>query len=222
MKKTNLYYLSVEGENEKWYFEHLQDLINSSDEARFNVKFSIKIDKSPLSRIKSINVPVAPNQKLPVFHVVDYESNTPEHTKQFESTLDELKDIKRKYKAYNYTLGYTNFAFELWLILHKNTANFSVSDRSRYVEQINALYSTNFSKLKGNKDKDTFRNLLKQISLEDVKLAVRNSSRIRPYQNDIGNSMVEYKGFKYYRENPDITVNECVESVLKECGIKII
>ena len=69
MKKVNSYYFSVEVENEQWYFEHLQNRINSSDEAIFNVQFNIKKDKSPLSRIKSINVPVYANQKLPVFHI---------------------------------------------------------------------------------------------------------------------------------------------------------
>ena len=38
-----------------------------------------KKDKSPLSRIKSITIPVYANQKLPVFHIVDYESNDSEH-----------------------------------------------------------------------------------------------------------------------------------------------
>ena len=153
MKKVNSYYFSVEGENERWYFEHLQNLINSSEEAVFNVQFIIKIDKSPLSRIKAINVPVYSGQKLPVFHVIDYESNSHEHIEQFKNMLDELKYIKRKRIAYNYKLGYSNFAFELWLILHKREGNFSVTDRSKYVEYINSLYGTNFTKLKTTKTK---------------------------------------------------------------------
>lgn len=219
MKKVNSYYFSVEGENEKWYFEHLQKLINNSNEAVFNVQFEPKIEKSPLSRIKAINVPVYSRQKLPVFHIVDYESDSPEHTAQFKKMLDELKIIKIKRTAYNYKLGYSNFAFELWLILHKRTGEFSVADRSKYVEQINTLYGTNFTKLKDNKNRDTFDKLLEQISLEDVKRAICNSQKIRLYQEDIGHHMVEYKGFKYYRENPDLTINECVEIILKECGI---
>lgn len=221
MKKVNSYYFSVEGENEKWYFEHLQNLINDNEESIFNIKFIIKIDKSPLSRIKAINVPIYTNQKLPVFHVVDYESNSSEHTKQFKKILDELKYIKTKRSAYNYRLGYSNFAFELWLILHKRTGCFSVSDRSKYVEQINNLYGTNFTKIKDNKNKDAFDKLLKQISLEDVKQAISNSQKIRPYQIEIGHNTIEYKGFRYYRENPDLTVNECVEIIFKECGIMI-
>lgn len=219
MKKVNSYYFSVEGENEKWYFEHLQNLINKSDKSTFNVKFIIKTEKSPLSRIKAINVPVYSNQKLPVFHIVDYESNSLEHTGQFKEILNELKSINNKKSAYNYRLGYSNFAFELWLILHKRTECLSVADRSKYVEQINTLYGTNFTKMKDNKNKDTFSKLLEQISLEDVKRAIINSKKIRPYQQEIGHSMVEYKGFRYYRENPDLTVNECVEIIFKECKI---
>ena len=88
MKQNKLYYFSVEGYNEKWYFEHLQKLINNSDESKYNVQFDIKIDRSPLSRKKSINVPVFSGQKLRLFHIVDYESNDPEHVKQFSGLLD--------------------------------------------------------------------------------------------------------------------------------------
>ena len=28
----------------------------------------------------------------------------------------------------------------------------------------------------------------------------------------------KYGQFEYYTKNPDITVNECVEQILKECG----
>lgn len=219
MKKVNSYYFSVEGENEVWYFNHLQKLINNSDKTIFNVQFVIKKDKSPLSRIKAINVPVYSKQKLPVFHIVDYESNDNEHIKQFINTLDELKNIKMKYKSYDYKLGYSNFAFELWLILHKDKWFASVQDRSKYVRKINELYGTNFTYLKDNKDKETFKKLLDQISLEDVKNAVTNSKSIRLRQSEIGNRPVEYKGFTYYKENPDLTINECVEIILKKCGV---
>ena len=45
-KICNQYYLSVEGETEKWYFEHLQELINNSKEIPFKVSFDIKVNKS--------------------------------------------------------------------------------------------------------------------------------------------------------------------------------
>ncbi len=219
MKQNKLYYFSVEGYNEKWYFEHLQKLINNSDESKYNVQFDIKIDRSPLSRKKSINVPVFSGQKLRLFHIVDYESNDPEHVKQFSGLLDELSEIRKKYKAYNYTLGYSNFAFELWLILHKSGNIHQVQDRSRYIDQINSLYNTNFQKMKSNKNQKTFERLLEQIGLEEVKRALANAEKVRKYQEDIGNRLMELKGFKYYRDNPDITVNECVKKIFDDCSL---
>lgn len=219
MKQNKLYYFSVEGYNEKWYFKHLQKLINNSDESKYNVQFDIKIDRSPLSRKKSINVPVFSGQKLRLFHIVDYESNDPEHVKQFSGLLDELSEIRKKYKAYNYKLGYSNFAFELWLILHKSGNIHQVQDRSRYIDQINSLYNTNFQKMKSNKNQKTFERLLEQIGLEEVKRALANAEKVRKYQEDIGNRLMELKGFKYYRDNPDITVNECVKKIFDDCSL---
>ena len=135
--------------------------------------------------------------------------------------LGELKTVQKEHTDYDYKLGYSNFAFELWLILHKDKGQFSVIDRSRYIKKINTLYGTNFAKLKDSKDEINFSKLLEQITLKDVITAVKNARQIRPYQQDIGCKIVEYKGFRYYRENPDLTVNECVETILKECGIHI-
>lgn len=219
MKQNKLYYFSVEGYNEKWYFEHLQKLINNSDESKYNVQFDIKIDRSPLSRKKSINVPIFSGQKLQLFHIVDYESNDPEYVKQFNRLLDELSEIRKKYKAYNYKLGYSNFAFELWLILHKSGNIHQVQDRSRYIDKINSLYNTNFQKMKSNKNQKTFERLLEQIGLEEVKRALANAEKVRKYQEDIGNRLMELKGFKYYRDNPDITVNECVKKIFDDCSL---
>ena len=36
------YYLSVEGDTEQWYFEHLQELINNNNEIPYKVKFIIR------------------------------------------------------------------------------------------------------------------------------------------------------------------------------------
>ena len=99
MKKIcNKYYLSVEGETEKWYFEHLQKLINNKEELPCTVKLYIKINKSIKSRAKAIPAPF----KIKAFHICDYESNSDVHTKQFENVLKELKEVKKINKNINY------------------------------------------------------------------------------------------------------------------------
>ena len=142
-----------------------------------------------------------------------------EYLQKLIRAILEKEVVPHKRSAYKYKLGYSNFAFELWLILHKRICNFSVEDRSKYVQNINTLYGTDFTKLKDNKNKETFDKLLNQTTLENVKVAIRNSRKIRIYQEEIGNSMIEYKGFKYYKDNPDLTINECVEIIFSECGI---
>ena len=107
--------MSVEGETEKWYFEYLQRLINNDENLLCTVKFDIKINKSIHSRAKSIPAPY----KVKAFHICDYESNEEEHIEQFAKILIELKSVKTINKNIVYNLGYSNFSFELWIILHK-------------------------------------------------------------------------------------------------------
>jgi hypothetical protein len=221
LKKCHQYFFSVEGENEKWYFEHLQKLINTSEESKFNVDFGIKVENSPVSRIKSIKIPTFGNDKITVFHVIDYESNDEVHRAKFLGTLNELKEVRINHRNYNYCLGYTNFAFELWLLLHKSYNFTSLAHRSHYIHPINEAFGTNFSRLKDNKHKEPFEKLLTKIDLSDVKRAIEVAESIRPTQLANGYSMVEYKGFNYFRENPDITINECVKRVLNDCKIDI-
>lgn len=90
-KLCNQYYLSVEGETEKWYFEHLQNLINNTDEIPCKVNLETKINRSIISRAKSISAPY----KVKAFHICDYESNEEVHVKQFNQVLDELKNVKK-------------------------------------------------------------------------------------------------------------------------------
>ena len=218
MKKTCKYYLSVEGETEKWYFEHLQNLINNNREIPYKVKFSIKISKSITKMAKSIPV-IAKTQ---VFHICDYESNDSMHTKQFENILKELNEVRKIKKDIDYKLGYTNFSFELWLILHKNQQKGKISHRTQYINGINKAYNENFAFIDEYKEEKNFKKILAKITLEDVILAVKHGKEIRVLNEE--NSQKDYRKygqFEYYIENPDITVNQCVERILKDCGVYI-
>lgn len=219
MKKCKQYVLSVAGYNEKWYFEHLKKLINNSDESKFRVQFDIKIEKSPISRMKSLKRPVFGNEKITVFHIADYESNEEFHQNEFFKMLGELKTINTKKSNYRFDLGYTNFAFELWLILHKKYNFAQMIHRKHYIDPINRAYGTNFIRMKENKHKEPFDKLLTQIDLHDVKVAIENAKTIRPTLLSIGCKIDKHKGFHYFRENPDLTINICVEKILSECMI---
>ena len=217
MKKTsNKYYLSVEGETEKWYFEHLQKLINDREEISHTVKFDIKINKSIASRAKSVSAPY----KVKAFHICDYESNEKVHTKQFDKILQDLNSIRKINKNLDYRLGYSNFSFDLWMILHKNQQIGSVSHRKQYIKGINNAYGETFQFIDDYKEEKTFKRILSQITLEDVIDAVNNGNEIRNINKQKSKDKYRKHGqFEFYTENPNMTINECVEQILNECGV---
>lgn len=207
--------MSVEGETEKWYFEHLQKLINNTDKIPFKVKFDISINKSIISRAKSISAPY----KIKAFHICDYESNEDIHVMQFNKVLEELKDVRKINKNINYSLGYSNFSFDLWIILHKKQQKASISHRKQYVNGINRAYNEKFQFIDEYKEEKNFKKILLKITLKDVVTAIKNGAEIRKMNEQ--NSKENYRKygiFEYYTENPDVTINECVQQILKECG----
>lgn len=216
MKKIcNKYYFSVEGETEKWYLEHLQNLINEKDSLPYKVKFDIKINKSIISRAKSISAPY----KVKVFHICDYESKDEKHVNQFDKVLKDLSLVKKINRNLDYELGYSNFSFDLWIILHKIQKAGPISHRKQYINEINSAYTEKFKYIDDYKEEKNFKRILSKISLNDVINAVKNGNELRKkHENNPCDKYKEYGGFKYYIENPDMTINKCIEHILIECG----
>lgn len=133
MKTTRKYYFTVEGDTEKWYLDWLKEKINNEPATKYNVSIDCKIQKNPLKRAKTINV----LSEIVITHVFDYESNDEVHTTQFQKTLDLLKETSKLGKQIKYNMGYSNFTFELWMVLHKTNCNSLFVHRSQYLEPIN-------------------------------------------------------------------------------------
>lgn len=165
MRKENItYYFSVEGETEKWYLDWLQSCINASADAKYTVKLDSKIQKDPLARAKGMTI----LRKTEITHVFDRESEEPIHTKQFISTLDRMKAAQRLGKDIQYTLGYSNFTFELWIILHKANCNGAKGQRRQYLTPLNTAFHECFQSLDEYKHEANFQRILGQLSLDDV------------------------------------------------------
>ena len=192
----------------------MQELINNSGEIPFKVNFDIKINKSIVSRAKSISAIYSTK----AFHICDYESNEEVHRLQFERVLEELKTVRKINKKINYKLGYSNFAFDLWIILHKIQQKGSFIHRRQYVRGINRAFNENFQFIDDYKEEKNFKRILSKITLEDVISAVNNGKEIRKMnEENYQCNYRKYGQFEYYTENPDMTINECVEQILKEC-----
>lgn len=215
MKITNKYYFSVEGETEELYLKWLQDKINNSSEARFKVSFDCKINKNPLKRAKLLVV----TSKTDIYHICDYESDEQTHAKEFKDAMDNMKKAKALGKQITYKFGYTNLTFELWIILHKMDCYTPFTHRKQYLTLINKAFNESFESLGDYKLEANFKRILNSLTLNNVISAVERSKDIMQKNINNGYKLQEYKGFKYYKENPSLTIWEVIDKIIKDCRL---
>lgn len=214
-KENRTYYFSVEGETEQWYLEWLQRMINADPAAIYTVKLDSKIQKDPLARAKQLTIV----DKTEVTHIFDYESEEPVHVQQFKTTLDRMKAAQNSGKDIKYQLGYSNFTFELWIILHKADCNGMLNHRRQYLIPLNRAYNEHFESLDEYKHEDNFKRILGQLSLNDVRMAIQSSKTIMQRNQEAGYILHQYKRYKYYKENPALSIWESIERILRECEL---
>ena len=216
-KKLNrTYHFTVEGETEKWYLLWLKDQINNSEKAKFKVSIIPKVQQSPRKYAKGISPKTVPQ----VTHLCDYESNDQCHQTKFRDILDQLKEANSYYgKRFKYDLGYSNFTFELWIVLHKIDCNSPLTNRTQYLSFVNNAFGEKFEDLDHYKNEDSFKRCLSKLSINDVISAISRAKAIMNNNKDIRWREKEYKGNKYYEDNPSLTIYESIEKILMDCGI---
>ncbi|MBS6645231.1 MAG: RloB domain-containing protein [Clostridiaceae bacterium] len=214
-KEKRTYYFSVEGETEKMYLDWLQSVINTEPEAKYIVKLDSKIQKDPLARAKRLTI----LGNTEITHVFDRESEESSHVKQFQITLDQMKAAQNIGKSIKYRLGYSNFTFELWIILHKADCNRPLTHRSHYLVPLNRAYGEKFENLEQYKQTDNFKRVLGKLNLDNVRQAIRRAKVIMRRNEESGYIPQQYKGYKYFKQNPSLSVWEIVEKILLDCDI---
>lgn len=214
-KPGNPFYFSVEGETEKWYLEHLRDLVNGLSEARSRISLKCLVCKSPLEFIKRQPFVF----RTEAGHICDYESGGEEHRKVFENVLAQMEEAER-IKDVHYELGYSNFTFELWMILHKADCFGALNDRKDYLIPLNRAYNTRFQSLGEYKEERNFKALLRTITLGDVWRAVGRADRITARNGETQKAMRKGR-FAYYRGNPALSVQNMVKKILESCGCAV-
>ncbi|WP_315523101.1 RloB domain-containing protein [Fusobacterium massiliense] len=189
--------------------------MNNIPERKYNVKFDLKIQKDPLSRAKGITI----LEKTEIIHIFDKESEESIHREQFYKTLDRMKEAENLGKKIKYQLGYSNFTFELWIILHKIDFNTPLGHRSQYFSFINRAYEEQFNNLDDYKRENHFKRILKKITIDNVKEATKRAKNIMNKNKENGYNLEDYRGYKFYKENPSLSIWEIVEKILYECGL---
>ena len=208
------YYFSVEGETEQWYLEWLRDEINKNEAAANKVLFDIKIEKNPEKRVRGMNV----INKTEIWHLSDYESNEEVHTVQFMETMDRMK-AAQAIKQVKYFFGYSNLTFDLWIVLHKCNCNASKNHRKQYISDINRAFEEQFEDMQQYKHEYNFKRCLKKLTLENVKDAITRAQNIMNKLEETKGAPLQYKGFRYYRENPSLNVWRVVQKILTDCQL---
>lgn len=214
-KERRSFYFSVEGETEKWYLDWLQEIINATETARYVVKLDSKIQKDPIARVKGMTI----LKKTQVTHIFDRESEADIHTKQFQTTLDRMRAAEKIGKSIEYRLGYTNFTFELWIVLHQIDCNGALAHRNQYLAALNRAYHESFENLEEYKHSENFHRLLSQLTLDHVRHAVTRAKAIMQHNAAAGYTLHKYRKFEFYKENPALSLGDVVGEILHTCAL---
>lgn len=217
-KETRKYYFSVEGETEKWYFDWLQDTINSISESKYNVKLIAEIQQDPVKYVKKMTI----INKTDVVHIFDREGVKSSDTTKFLNTLDKMKKAEKLGKNIKYISAYSNLSFDLWIILHKKDCNASKYDCGQYLPIINKVYDEKFENLEKYKKEANFnKKILKKLNIQDVISAVKRAEKIMKTNKENGYELKKYKNYTFYEENPSLSIWEIIDRILKECEINL-
>lgn len=223
-KESRQFNISVEGINcEKMYFEHLAKLINSSNESKYNLKISPR-KMSPLEYAKrNAHRPVEQrgNKKLPYIHIQDIEDFYDDFQRtKFYKVIDEMRIAEDTF-GISYELGYSNYTFELWMLLHVADMSHSVQNRYAYLSSLNKYFNRSFAHIDDFKRADEFQKILDEfVTLDSVKSAVARAEMITEGNEKDKKKQEVYRGFSFYRDNPDITVHEVVKMIFDVCGVR--
>ncbi len=211
LRQSVKFYLSVEGETEKWYFEHLRDLVNGSPDARYKLALRCDVEKEPLAMAKRLAVPRG--ARIDVWHVFDFESESDQHRRNFQDTLRQMRDASNIGKRLRYRSAYSNFTFDLWMVLHRRGVA-HCGHRDEYLQQINAAYDTRFREMHEYKREENFKGLLADIGLEDVAGAVVRAKQMDESTMRKGARTAEHCGYTYCLENPYTELHQLVGEML--------
>lgn len=224
-KESRQFNISVEGINcEKMYFEHLAQLINSSGRNTYNLKVAPR-KMSPLEYAKrNAHKPMEKrkgNKRIPYIHVQDIEDYYSEyHRTKFYRMIDEMRTAEDRFGII-YKLGYSNYTFELWMLLHVADMTHAIQDRHSYLAPVNRWFYRTYTSIDEFKSHDEFQKILDEfVTLDSIRQAINRAGKIIQSNGDDKKIKETYKEITFFRDNPDISVHEVVQMILDVCEVK--
>lgn len=196
------YFCVCEGQQEEMYLKHIAFLLKEFPErvVTFNTTYG-----SP-ERLRR-NYTEYDNAAL-----FDYDFKEDEFRRNI-TICEQLQRKSRKEKGKNVYHAYSNVNIDLWFILHKEDFNKPVNSNDAYVVDVRRIYG--LGQESDIKEKANLERMLKQITLEDVKQAIRRAEQIRAKKLESDRFMV---GDVVCFGNPDFSLHEFLKIVLHDCG----
>ena len=189
---------AVEGKQEILYFEHLQNLINeiSTFKRRVNFKFKDSKGGSPSDIVKTVRIYSSmENTKVAVF---DHDFKDRDFIKAVKA-CDE-KDIIPAFSIPN---------FNLFLILHRECCYKQTTPSDKYEKDLKRVF--HLEKDSDVKSEETIKKILSQITLDDVKNALRNATIINQRSKENNKPIM-----KDIYEQPFLNINNFIEKVFND------
>lgn len=214
MAERRMYYFSVEGETELRYLMWLQEVLNSAPEVRTPVRFRARVEADPFARAKGLPA----YEDVHLVHVCDVESRDEAHVRHFQRVLSRMRAAEAAFPHVTCELAYTNYTFELWILLHKVDMRLPVRGREAYLPLINSAFHERFQGQGQYKREKGFSRILRQLRLEDVMRAVERAEEIEE-RNELTQTPTSFAGYSYFPSNPALNVGAVVRDILEESGI---
>ena len=134
--------------------------------------------------------------------------------------IDEMRKAEREFGIV-YELGYSNYTFELWMLLHVADITHVIQDRHSYLPLINRWFHRNYTDIDEFKSHNEFqKNLDEYVTLDSIIQAICRAKRIVDNNRKERKIMEKHNDFYFYRDNPDVTVHNVVQIIFDVCEIK--
>jgi glycogen synthase len=201
MYRRYTYLCICEGQQEEMYLNHVASLLKRFPErvVTFNMMYG-SVEKLKKNYTEYDNA---------VLFDHDFMDNEFQQKIKFCEQLHK----NRKQKGQNVYHAYSNLNIDLWFILHKENFNRPVYSNDAYVDDVRRIYGLN--READIKEKGNLERILRQITIEDVKSAIRRAEQIRKAKLQSDHFMV---GTVICYSNPDFSLHKFLRIVLENCG----
>ena len=196
------YFCVCEGQQEEMYLKHLGVLLKKFPErvVTFNTRRGLP---------EKLNSDYTDYDAVALF---DHDCKEEEFRRKIEF-CEQLQRKSKKKKGKKIYHAYSNVNIDVWFILHKEDFNRPVTSTNAYIDDVRRIYK--LSQDANIKEKAVLDKILTQITLDDVKSAIKRAEQIRASKLETDRFMLS--SVACYN-NPDFSIHDFLKIVLQDCN----